>query len=709
MPKYTSNKKVRSGVPLGGIGAGKMEIMPDGSINFVSFQNNWSEPIIGGKSGIPGFHFGVFTRRKNKICARLLQTGRLNTFPAVKKIEYNGSFPFAHLKYIDKDIPLKIELLSSSSFIPKNKKDSSLPGAFFKFKFKNPTRSFVTASLLVIGRNTIGNWGLGRFNKVTKTRNQTHLSFKNGRKEPMKNDFSMGDVTISIAGRDTEISYLGEWNLQSQCFTFKDHELKLDAWNYFSATGKLPSINTGKVIEGESQELGGALASKFELAPGEEKEITVTYAWHFPFHTIGHIYSKWFNNSVDVAKYLFKEEKRLLGSTRKWHKKLTEGPLPKWFSDALCNNLYPLFSSTWLGKNSEFITYESPIICPLMGTIDVRFYGSVPVSLFFPELELNVMKQFASVQRKDGYMPHDLGRKRIDLPSDGTTYYRWKDLCSKFALLAYRDYLITKNTGFLKKIYPGIKKAMEWQFTQDRNKDFLPDNEGKDQTFDVWNFYSTNSYTSGIFLASLLASIKMAKLFNDKQAERKFEDWYKKGRKSFEQKLWNGRYFANYACNEKGCEDSCTLAQLNGQWYAHMLGLGYIADKKKIRTAIKSILKLNAGKSKFGLVNSVYSDGRINKRSLHSRNIFPGMGYAFASLCIYEGFKKQGLQITEKIWNNFVYNARTPWNQFDLAKEKTGKGIFGDSYMRNMVIWSVFLALAKKDARMRKLLKAIIG
>lgn len=83
------------------------------------------------------------------------------------------------------------------------------------------------------------------------------------------------------------------------------------------------------------------------------------------------------------------------------------------------------------------------------------------------------------------------------------------------------------------------------------------------------------------------------------------------------------------------------------------------------------------------------------------------MGYAFASLCIYEGFKKEGLALAKRIWENFAYNIKTPWNQSDLVNYKTGKSIFGDYYMRNMVIWSILLALAKKDSKARKTLESI--
>jgi uncharacterized protein (DUF608 family) len=709
MPRYTSHDNVKSGVPLGGIGAGKMEIMPNGSINFITFQNNWSMPLNGGAGGILGFHFGIFTECEGRKNAKLLQTAKIDTFPHVERIEYDGRFPFAHLKYYDKKIPLKVELLSFSSFIPGNNKDSSLPGAVFKFKLKNPTKSRVSASLLTIGRNIVGNWGIGRFNTITKDRDQAHLSFKNGRKETLRNDFSLGNMTISVPREAGEVTHLGEWNMHGECFRLVEKHLRLDAWDYFSKVGRLPNISTKKVVEGESQELGGALSVNFDLEPGSTREVTFIYSWYFPIHTIGHIYTKWFKNSIDISKYIYKQRERLYKETKRWQDVITSSSLPSWFSDALINNLYPLFSSTWHGKDGSFITYEAPLICPLMGTLDVRFYGSLPASIFFPDLELSAMKQFARAQRPDGYIPHDLGRNRIDLPSDGTTYYRWKDLCSKFVLLCYRDYLFTKDKKFLKKVYPNIKRAIEWQISQDKNRDFLPDDEGQDQTFDMWNFYGTNSYTAGIFLAALLAAIKIARLFGDKRLVKIYKEWFKKGRKSFEGKLWNSQYFVNWVCNEKGCEASSNIAQLTGQWYAHILGLGYITDRSKIRKAIRSILRLHSGKAKYGLINSVFSDGRINKHSLHSRSVFLGISYAFASLCVYEGFVKEGLKLTKSVWDSAAYNIKTPWNQPDMIDRKNGRRLFGDYYMRNMAIWSILLALTKRDRVLHKTLKKAIN
>jgi uncharacterized protein (DUF608 family) len=88
-----------------------------------------------------------------------------------------------------------------------------------------------------------------------------------------------------------------------------------------------------------------------------------------------------------------------------------------------------------------------------------------------------------------------------------------------------------------------VKRAMEWEFATDLDGNGLPDNEGKDQTYDLWDFYGTSSYTSSIFLASLLACIKMAEEMNDKKFRDKCADYFNRGQISFEEELWNGSYY----------------------------------------------------------------------------------------------------------------------------------------------------------------------
>ena len=150
------------------------------------------------------------------------------------------------------------------------------------------------------------------------------------------------------------------------------------------------------------------------------------------------------------------------------------------------------------------------------------------------------------------------------------------------------------------------------------------------------------------------------------------------------------------------------LSQLNGQWYADLLDLGPIADPSKIKKALSSILKLNSGHSCFGMVNSVCADGSLDTANDHSRNIWSGMNYAFASLCLMRGFRLADLlKELHKIWDNVTRVQGSPWNQPDTIDSQTGRFVFGDSYYRNMAIWSIPMAYSKKDKKTAAVLKAL--
>ncbi len=723
MPVYSSDQNVKSGVPLGGIGAGKLEIFPQGVLDNFTFLNNIHNPMESqnpsGLKGIPGFHFGIFVKDKAKKTSMLLQNPGLPGVEGVDSIKFNGMFPFANLDYCDKKLPVSVSLEAFSPFVRGDEKHSGLPAAIFKFRVTNQLSRAVTVSLLGIGRNISGSWGVGRFNQVQIDPKTVNLCFYN--KKTQADDPASGEFSLSIIkNSQIEISYLGEWNMQAKHFVFdRSSETIEPCWSQFANSGVLPNVNTESVVQSESFQLGGALAAKAELKSKSSVVITFLICWNFPGKGEGHMYESLFRNVGDVTSYVCEKYQSLYSGSRQWQKELNALKIDPWLKDAAANNLYPIVSSSLWTKRGRFGIFESPQVCPLLGTLDVRFYGSLPLAVFFPELELKEMLEFADAQRPQGYIPHDLGLKRSDLPSNSTNGHLWKDLNSKFILLSWRDFIITGDDGFLRKTYPFIKKAFYWLTATDKNKDFLPDNEGADQTFDLWNLQGAAAYTSGIFLASLLALEKIALHLQDNDMLAEARLWYKKGRISFEKKLWHKKYFITYNNTKDRLSEqqlshnvrlqkasiACMAAQLSGQWMAHLLGLGYIASEDKIKRAISTVLETNGSVSPFGLVNAVLPDGEKDKSNIQSENIWFGITYAFSSLAIYEGFRSEGLGLAKRAWENAAQNSMNPWNQPDMYSASDGSYIFGDHYMRNMVIWSVLFALAKSDKKIEEFLK----
>ncbi len=479
-------------------------------------------------------------------------------------------------------------------------------------------------------------------------------------------------------------------------FHLAKNMISLEAWDSFSKTGGLPRLRSGQAASGENREYCGAVSTSAVLRPGEEKSLFFSLAWRFPGAPEEHRYNARFSDVKQISRHASGRRVFLENKTKKLHELVFSLPFPEWFNDALLTNLAPFFSATRYLKDGRFAFYEAPVVCPLLGTVDVGFYGSIPLSFFFPELEMSQLLQFARAQSPEGLVPHDLGRNRLDCPSSGTTFFEWKDLNPKFVLMAWRDFHWSGDGSFLKKIYPRAKKAIDWSLAHDFDGNGLPDHEGADQTFDLWDMKGTAPYTASLFLAALLAGQKMASLLGDQRFEKACVRAFVRGRGSFERELWNGRFFG---------KEYCALSQLNGQWYADLLGLGPVADERKIKIALHTILKYNGRLSRFGMVNSVLPDGRLDTSNDHARNVWAGMNYAFLSLALMRGLPLTNLlEQAHKIWNNVVYLQKSPWNQPDTVDSKTGRYVFGDSYYRNMAIWSIPIAYAKTVRKTAKIL-----
>src|SRR3989338_5680413 len=139
MPRFDSRDRVPSGLPLGGLGAGKLELLPNGLFNGFTFLNNWSQPIEGNADfpGILGYHFGLSSEVDGKKKALLLQTERVGGAPVLKNIRYEGTFPKVVLDYDTAFLGLRASLEAFSVWAPGDGKHSSLPAVFFSLRVKN--------------------------------------------------------------------------------------------------------------------------------------------------------------------------------------------------------------------------------------------------------------------------------------------------------------------------------------------------------------------------------------------------------------------------------------------------------------------------------------------------------------------------------------------------------------------------------------------
>jgi non-lysosomal glucosylceramidase len=147
---------------------------------------------------------------------------------------------------------------------------------------------------------------------------------------------------------------------------------------------------------------------------------------------------------------------------------------------------------------------------PYYATLDVRFYGSMPLVKFWPDIDKQVLREFAKTVPEDssdkyiwqwkseqtnelalrtrkarGSVPHDLGVPEEDpiFQSNQFSWQNttdWKDLNTKFVLMIWRDYVFSgkKDTAFLRDTWPAVQESLEYLRKYDHDGDGIPENDG---------------------------------------------------------------------------------------------------------------------------------------------------------------------------------------------------------------------------------------
>eukprot|EP00899_Mesostigma_viride_P022981 jgi/Mesvir1/3868/Mv19827-RA.2 len=297
----------------------------------------------------------------------------------------------------------------------------------------------------------------------------------------------------------------------------------------------------------------------------------------------------------------------------------------------------------------------------MWNTYDVHFYASFALLCTFPELELAVQRDFADHTmrgdptlraylhggemgevKKEGAVPHDLGNENPWVEVNSYNIHNtsnWKDLNAKFVLQVYRDYVATGNLQFAIHCFPAVKKALEYACQFDRDCDGIIENEGfPDQTYDTWTVHGVSAYCGGLWLAAMQAGGALAQAVGDAAFAKNCLDCVAKGKKVYEDKLWNGKYF-NYDMGNAGNSNSIQADQLAGQWFTWACGLAPIVDHAKAQSALRTVFEYNVMKVKngsIGAVNGMRPNGKIDNTCMQSREVWTGVTYGVAAVMLYE-------------------------------------------------------------------------
>jgi non-lysosomal glucosylceramidase len=752
--KYVGSKLNEISFPLGGIGAGSIGLAGNGRLvdweifnhpnkrsnNGFSFfaikaeyqgvvkvakvlNGDLHPPFIGSTNEkFRGFGFGV-------------ERESMAGFPHFEKTEFTGQFPFAQIEYLDQKSPLDVRLTAFNPFIPLNDKDSSLPVAIFTYEVTNRSQEELDVSLVGCLSNPFEKGAVNEyFNSGPYKGIKLHSTHYK------EDDPKFGDLTLSTDGQNISYQsywYRGGWFDNLTVF-----------WKEFHAPGRFKERNyndlRGKhAIATYNNRDVCVLSSHKKLAPMETGTFRFMISWNIPNFVnywnpgIGNKgeqgeYSSWknyyatlFDDSTKSSEYTWTNLDRLHGETLAFKESLFTMTLPDFVIDAISSNLSILKSPTCVrltdGTLYGFEGCHGEAGCCEGSCTHVWNYEQATPFLF-PSLARSMRQvDYKAAQFDNGKMSFRLMlpvvRTLSDVSACAGPDRAAADGQMGGIIKTYREWKICGDTEWLKSIWPKVKKGLEYAWAPDNPDWWDRDKDGvmegvQHHTLDV-EIYGPNTYITGQYHAALLAASEMAKAVGDADGET-YIDLYEKGRKWIDENLFNGQYFFQKIDlqDEKFPVDpeleeikyqigeGCHIDQVLGQWYAHVVGLGYIFDPEKVKKAVRSIYKYNyidcmrdyanacriyAINDERGLLICTWPNENSPKVPVpYADECMNGFEYQAACHMIYEGLLEEGLTVVQAIRDRYDGERRNPWNEFEC----------GSNYARSMASYSLLLALS---------------
>lgn len=688
-----------SGVPLGGVGAGKIEFCRDGLFRNITVNGNIDTPVRRSESGF----FALRCESGGEASTRIAAAERLHGLQPFESLAFEGVYPYAELRAKDRGFPLEAVIRASGVVIPHNVKDSSLPAALFRVSVTSRSDKPVTATVAFSMENFLGCGGaVAPGIAVRKTFDEGYYEVweeRSGNRERPWGSEQAGGVEFT-GGAKTEKRSDGTYVLATdgrvagRLMGWRFTE-RSDTWLRFADTGTFP-VSGGRPSLGERT--AAALAVKIKLAPGETRDIRFVFAWFVPvFYQVpgidyGHYYARHFSSAAEVARYCLKRFNRLEQASAELPELMLASSLPGWLTRSLCNDAYVFSTTTWLTRDGRFAVNEGPThMFGCMGTLDQKLYANHYNSLFFPELDKTELLGFVRSQGEDGGVQHDLGYGHIEQKGRP---HGWPDLSSALAILSLKHYLLTGDEAYINEAYPGVVKALlEYQVGMDSDGDGIANISGVGNTFDSEKYEGTSSYIATVWLAALRCLEHLAARRGDRATVKRCRSAFNKARASAVKELWNGEFFVNYydSVRKRQCPTS-HISQVAGEFFAKFLGFESLYGDTYVKSALKAMLRLNYPERFPMPTNEATVEGRMPTRFMwgwlpHCRTCLSGVP-------LYFGMAEEALDALKRMDDAITtVNHDNRWDQRLFYEPDTGRQHWGRFYMSAPATWYLYQAL----------------
>jgi uncharacterized protein (DUF608 family) len=277
---------------------------------------------------------------------------------------------------------------------------------------------------------------------------------------------------------------------------------------------------------------------------------------------------------------------------------------------------------------------------------------------------------------------------------------------------AYREWRISGDDEWLKKMYPMIQTSMDYciKTWDPRRKGVIE--EPHHNTYDI-EFWGPDGMHGSFYIGALSAIIEMGKHLG--KDVKGYQQLAADAKKSMETDLYDGEYFiqqikvdglnaqnpanapsfgGEYSSEAKQLLDKegpkyqygkgCLSDGVLGAWIARMCGLDDALDGKKISSHLLAVYKYNLKQNltehanpqrqPMPLVKKAaccfapgQKEGKLSLPFVYSDEVWTGIEHQVASHLMLMGHVKEGLQILRASRNRYDGRVRNPFNEYECG------------------------------------------
>ena len=533
--------------------------------------------------------------------------------------------------------------------------------------------------------------------------------------------FAVRDLKGKQASIEIVDALSGAWgNVGVGRIVFTDQASSDGAFEELSDYGTMGLALLGAAADASSgdktapfpEKLAGSLSRNVKLAAGQSATVTFVVTWFFPnLNTIpnvpiqGRYYASRFDSALAVARHVAANGDRLTAQTLLWRDTCYDSTLPHWLLDRTFLNTSILASSTCTRfEDGRFWAWEGVGCCA--GTCGHVWHYAQAAGRLFPEIErlLRERTDFGMAMLPDGairFRAENNGGPAIDAQAGAI-------------LRTLREHRTSADDAFLKRVWPGVKRAVRWLIAQDGNGDGILEG-AQHNTLDT-DWYGPVAWLSGLYLAALQAAAAMADDMKDAAFAKMCRDILQRGQKKIVADLFDGEYFYNRVdprhADTVNSGTGCEIDQVMGQSWAFQVGLPRVLPEKETRSALQSLWRYNftpdagpyreinkpgrwyamAGEAGLLMCTFPRKDWDYDKAkggagkgawaAMYFNECMNGFEHQVAGHMIWEGLVQEGLAVERAVHDRYHASKRNPWNEVEC----------GDHYARSMASYGVFLA-----------------